>query len=159
MRRLWDGAGFKITHFLLEPDQLLLLLKEHGHEHHVERRFAGEVGPGGRMFPRCGEEQVQGLLVFRPERAAVAAPRFNFTPHQLRKRRKCPSHIQDVEKGRQLRSRIARNLNVPRNVRLGPSLAAALLNGLFDHPAEPGCASRNPFVLQEPVKTSWGISH
>jgi hypothetical protein len=41
--------------------------------------------------------------------------------------------LQDVEKGRQLCSRIARNLNVPKNVRLGPSLAAAALNGLFEH--------------------------
>ena len=81
MRRLWEGAGFKITHFLLEPEQLLLLLKEHGHEHHVERRLAGEIGPGGRMFPGRGKEQVQRQLVLRPERAAVAAPRVNLTPN------------------------------------------------------------------------------
>jgi hypothetical protein len=40
---------------------------------------------------------------------------------------------QDVEKGLQLRSRIAQSLNVPQRVRLGVSLAAALLGGLFEH--------------------------
>ena len=40
----------------------------------------------------------------------------------------------DVEKARQRRSRIVQTLNVPQRVRLGPSLAAALLNGLFEHP-------------------------
>jgi hypothetical protein len=43
--------------------------------------------------------------------------------------------LQDAEKDLQQRSRIARTLNVPKNVRLGSSLAAALLEGLFDHPA------------------------
>ncbi len=33
-----------------------------------------------------------------------------------------------------LRSRIAQTLNVLQRVRLGPSLAAALLEDLFDHP-------------------------
>ncbi|MEK7350632.1 MAG: hypothetical protein AAB177_07135 [Nitrospirota bacterium] len=42
---------------------------------------------------------------------------------------------QDVEKIRQQRSRIVQTLNVPLRVRLGPSLAAALLDGLFEHPA------------------------
>jgi hypothetical protein len=42
---------------------------------------------------------------------------------------------QDAEKVRQRRSRIVQTLNVPQRVRLGPSLAAALLNGLFEHPA------------------------
>jgi hypothetical protein len=42
--------------------------------------------------------------------------------------------LQDVEKGRQLCSRIARTLDVPKSVRLGPSLAAAALVSLFDHP-------------------------
>ena len=42
---------------------------------------------------------------------------------------------QDAEKGRQLRSRIVQTLNVPQRVRLGPSLAAALLDGLFEHPS------------------------
>jgi hypothetical protein len=39
-----------------------------------------------------------------------------------------------VEKGRQRRSRIAQTLNVPQRVRLGPSLAAALLYSLFEQP-------------------------
>ena len=39
-----------------------------------------------------------------------------------------------VEKGRQRRSRIAQTLNVPQRVRLGPSLAAALLDSLFEQP-------------------------
>src|SRR5712692_167500 len=42
---------------------------------------------------------------------------------------------QDAEKVRQQRSRIVQPLNVPQRVRLGPSLAAALLDGLFEHPA------------------------
>ena len=42
------------------------------------------------------------------------------------------------------RSRIVQTLNVPQRVRLGPSLAAALLDGLFEHPAGVGscCAAR-----------------
>ena len=44
---------------------------------------------------------------------------------------------QDVETGRQLRSRVVQTLNVPQRVRLGPSLAAALLNSQFEHPAKP----------------------
>ena len=44
--------------------------------------------------------------------------------------------MQDAEKVRQLRSRIVQTLNVPQRVRLGPSLAAALLNGLFEHPVK-----------------------
>ena len=42
---------------------------------------------------------------------------------------------QDAEKVRQQRSRIVQTLNVPQRVRLGPSLAAALLDELFEHPA------------------------
>jgi len=42
---------------------------------------------------------------------------------------------QDAEKARQLRSHIAQRLNVPNRVRLASSLAAASLDGLFDHPA------------------------
>lgn len=40
---------------------------------------------------------------------------------------------QSVETGRQRRSRIAQGLNVPKTVRLGPSLAAALLVNRFEH--------------------------
>ena len=36
----------------------------------------------------------------------------------------------------QRRSRIVLSLNVPQRVRVGPSLAAALLDELFEHPAE-----------------------
>jgi hypothetical protein len=42
---------------------------------------------------------------------------------------------QDAEKVRQRRSRIVQRLNVPKRVRLASSLAAALLDGLFEHPA------------------------
>jgi hypothetical protein len=42
---------------------------------------------------------------------------------------------QAAEKVRRRRSRIAQNLNVPKKVRLGPSLAAALPDGLFEPPA------------------------
>ena len=41
---------------------------------------------------------------------------------------------QDVEKDRQLCSRVAQRLNVLKRVRLASSLAAALLIGLFEHP-------------------------
>ena len=41
----------------------------------------------------------------------------------------------DAKKVRQRRSRIVQILNVPQRVRLRSSLAAALLNGLFEHPA------------------------
>ncbi len=47
---------------------------------------------------------------------------------------RCAAFQQDAEKVRQRRSRIVQTLNVPQRVRLGPSLAAALLNGLFEHP-------------------------
>jgi hypothetical protein len=43
--------------------------------------------------------------------------------------------VQDAEKACQQRSRIVQTLNVPLRVRLGPSLAAALLDSLFEHPA------------------------
>ena len=43
---------------------------------------------------------------------------------------------QDVEKGRQRRSRIVQILNVPPRVRFRSSLTAALLNDLFEHPVE-----------------------
>jgi hypothetical protein len=42
---------------------------------------------------------------------------------------------QDAEKARQLRSRVVQTLNVPQRVRLGSSLAAALLDGHFEHPS------------------------
>ena len=47
-----------------------------------------------------------------------------------------------VEKDPQLRSRIAQTLHVPQRVRVGPSLAAALLEGLFEHPT--GCLLSHP---------------
>jgi hypothetical protein len=50
----------------------------------------------------------------------------------------CANRSQDVEKVRQLCSRGAWRLNVPKKVRLASSLAAAALDGLFDHPA--GCS-------------------
>ena len=52
---------------------------------------------------------------------------------------------QDAEKVRQLRSRIVQTLNVPRGYVLRSSLAAALLDGLFEHPA---C----PQIFSQPVK-------
>jgi hypothetical protein len=58
---------------------------------------------------------------------------------------------QDVEKVRQLRSRIVQSLNVPLKVRLGPSLAAALLDSLFEHPANrfPVALRRIPSALAD----------
>ena len=44
------------------------------------------------------------------------------------------AQYQDAEKVRQQRSRIVQTLNVPQRVRLGPSLASALLDSLFEHP-------------------------
>ncbi len=43
-------------------------------------------------------------------------------------------YSEDVQTSRQRRSRIPRTLNVHETVRFGPSLAAALLNALFEHP-------------------------
>ncbi|OYT19078.1 MAG: hypothetical protein CCU26_13345, partial [Nitrospira sp. UW-LDO-01] len=44
---------------------------------------------------------------------------------------------QGAEKVRQRRSRIAQRLNVRGRVRFASSLAAALLDGHFEHPARP----------------------
>jgi len=52
----------------------------------------------------------------------------------------CSIEFEDVEKGRQRRSRIVQTLNVPQRVRLGPSLDAALLDVSFEHPAEQSIA-------------------
>jgi len=41
---------------------------------------------------------------------------------------------QNGETSRQYRSHFPQTLNVPQRVRLGPSLAAALLESLFDYP-------------------------
>ena len=51
-------------------------------------------------------------------------------------RRIVPPIYQDAEKVRQRRSRRAQRLNVPNRVRLASSLAAALQDGLFEHPAQ-----------------------
>jgi hypothetical protein len=45
------------------------------------------------------------------------------------------AYWQAAEKVCQQRSRIVQNLNVPQRVRLRSSLAAALLDGLFEQPA------------------------
>jgi hypothetical protein len=42
---------------------------------------------------------------------------------------------QDAEKVRQRRSRFAQKLNVPKRTPFASSLVAALLDGLFEHPA------------------------
>ena len=47
-----------------------------------------------------------------------------------------PSRLTDVEKGLLLRSRFAQSLDIPTNVCLGLSVAAALPNALFDQPVE-----------------------
>jgi len=61
------------------------------------------------------------------------------------RRTACLSFGQDAEKARQRRSRIVQILNVPQRARLRSSLAAALLSGLFEHPA--GWARCVPHVL------------
>jgi hypothetical protein len=45
------------------------------------------------------------------------------------------------------RSRIAHTLNVPQRVRFGPSLAAALLNGLFEQPARRSLVTSDMLVV------------
>jgi len=45
-------------------------------------------------------------------------------------------YTQDAGKSRQHRSRVAQRLNVPKRVHLASSLAAVLLDGLFEHPAK-----------------------
>ena len=67
-------------------------------------------------------------------------PLVMFSPAQQRQFREQGGFIitlsteRDAEKVRQHRSRIVQTLNVPQRVRLGPSLAAAWLDGLFEHP-------------------------
>jgi hypothetical protein len=62
--------------------------------------------------------------------------------------------LQDAEKARQRRSRIAQRLNVPKRTASASSLAAALLDGLFEHPAgySGGITTRGlqPRILQKP---------
>jgi hypothetical protein len=60
---------------------------------------------------------------------------------------------QIVENVRQQRSRIVQTLDVPQMVRLGPSLAAALLDGPFEqsaYSAEPSVTFYKPMV-PEPI--------
>ena len=61
-------------------------------------------------------------------------PALHFSLVRLR-HQACSFCWQDAEKVRQRRSRFAQKLNVPARVRLGSSLAAALLYELFEHPA------------------------
>ena len=60
---------------------------------------------------------------------------------------------QDAEKVRQQRSRIVQTLTVPQRVRLGPSLAAALLDELFEHPVgtNPCCAHIRTVECSVPI--------
>ena len=66
---------------------------------------------------------------------------------------------QEAEKVRWLHSRIVQTLNVPLRVRLGPSLAAALLDGLFEQPMQ----SRRTDPCQEAIRRQLillrGINH
>jgi hypothetical protein len=83
------------------------------------------------------------------------------------------SALQDAENAHQQRSRIVQTLNgdpaasplggahilgapysshrAPQRVRLGPSLAAALLDGLFEHPEEEFSTSRAEIVFPQPA--------
>jgi hypothetical protein len=63
--------------------------------------------------------------------------------------------MQDVEKVPQRRSRVVQTLNVPQRVRLGPSLAAALLEELFEHPAERLSLRRSRSVRRHPEVSTW----
>ena len=64
-----------------------------------------------------------------------------------------PSYfMQDPEKDRQHRSRIDQILNVPQRVRLRSSLAAALLDNLFEHPAADVSLVRRFFRFESPFQ-------
>ena len=65
-----------------------------------------------------------------------------------------PSYfMQDAEKDRQHRSRIDQILNVPQRVRLrSSSLAAALLDNLFEHPAADVSLVRRFFRFESPFQ-------
>jgi len=52
------------------------------------------------------------------------------------------------------RSRIAQTLNVPQRVRFGPSLAAALLNGLFQQPARRSLVTSDMLVVDFQIISS-----
>jgi len=67
------------------------------------------------------------------------------------------SRQQDVEKGPQLRSRSAQSLNVRTKVRLGFSLAAALLGDLFEHP-EQSRIERNRDTSSVSLLRSYGVA-
>ena len=54
-------------------------------------------------------------------------------PFPFLRYRKSDTVSKSAEKVRQRLSRFVQTLNVPQRVRLGPSLAAALLNSLFEH--------------------------
>ena len=60
--------------------------------------------------------------------------------------------MQDAEKDRQHRSRIDQILNVPQRVRLRSSLAAALLDNLFEHPAADVSLVRRFFRFESPFQ-------
>ncbi len=68
---------------------------------------------------------------------------WHFSPQLSREAlwRSSSLHSQDVEKSLQLCSRIAQRLNVPQRVRFASSLAAAALEGLFEHPMFPPMSS------------------
>ena len=51
------------------------------------------------------------------------------------------------------RSRIVQVLNVPQRVRLGPSLAAALLDSIFEHPVEGFLLSKRAYHRTTVVPT------
>ena len=59
---------------------------------------------------------------------------------------------QAVEKSRQLRSRVAQSLHVPQGYAFDSSLAAALLDGLFEQPTGSIDALRD--LLQPPESTN-----
>jgi hypothetical protein len=60
---------------------------------------------------------------------------------------------QNAEKDRQRRSRIVQILNVPQRVRLRSSLAAALLDSLFEHSATLICGLRG--IAMKKFRCSW----
>ena len=74
-----------------------MFLKQHGHQDDIERRLAGQIGPGGRMPARGGEEGVQDGLIFLTEGAPIASPGVDFLSDELGKGGKRPPHYEPRE--------------------------------------------------------------
>src|SRR6185295_14842846 len=93
LRRVVGHAGFKCHHFLLQRDDVFLLLNQHGQQHHLERGLTREIGAGRRMVAGSGEQHIERLLILTPQRTPVTAPRVDLLLDQLRERGKRAPHV------------------------------------------------------------------